>query len=354
MNVVIIGAGPAGMISGLMLAEQGIQPLILEKQPVIQSTACAEGCDFMSLSKLSFDTIPYVENNTVGARIIFPGNNYLTTHIPGVVLNRTAWLKGMANSFCQQGGKLRLNARVVTITDNAVQLGNGERIPFEVLIGADGPFSVLRKYMGIPQKLICGVQYKLEHDSSDKFLHFYFDKRFSSHYSWVFPKQSTLNVGLAGKFCQLDSFVEHLKLNDCSIVKREAGAIPVSGVPRNIIKGRMALIGDAASMTNAISGGGLGPIIYAGHMLAKNITNLAAYQQEIHRHPLANPAIVRGEKVLASITNPELEKIGSLFNCMDLRNVRRRDLARILKYPHLISKFIRLGRSVQLTLRWGW
>jgi len=342
------------MITGLMLAERGIQSLILEKQPVIQSTACAEGCDFLSLSKLTFDTTPYVENNTIGARIIFPGNNYVTAHSPGVVLNRTAWLKGMADSLRQQGGKLRFNARVEAITDNAVKLDTGERIPFDVLVGADGPFSVLRKHMGIPQKLICGSQYKLEHDLRDNYLRFYFDKRFSFHYSWVFPKRSTLNVGLAGKFCQLDSFLEHLELNDCSIIKKEAGAIPVSGVPRNIVKGRMALIGDAASMTNALSGGGLGPITYAAHILAKNITNLAAYQREVHQHPFANPAIARGKKVIESSTNTELEKMGSLFNGMDLHNVRRIDMARILKYPLLISKFLLLERSVQFTLRWGW
>ena len=107
-------------------------------------------------------------------------------------------------------------------------------------------------------------------------------------------------------------------------------------------------------MTNSLSGGGLGPILYAAQLLAKNITNLVAYERLVRRHPIANPAIIRGKKVLESITNAQLEKMGSLFNGMDLRNVRRRDMARILKYPLLIPKFLLLGRSVQFALRWGW
>jgi len=45
IKVVIVGAGPAGLITGLNLMETGIYPLILEKQPNIKSTACGEACD---------------------------------------------------------------------------------------------------------------------------------------------------------------------------------------------------------------------------------------------------------------------------------------------------------------------
>ncbi|HDS59734.1 MAG TPA: NAD(P)/FAD-dependent oxidoreductase [Thermoplasmatales archaeon] len=354
MKAVIVGGGPAGLITGLLLAQRSHRPLILEQQPSIQSTACAEGCDRASLEHLPFDVEPYVQNETAGAHIVFPGNNFFTVHIPGVVLDRTAWLRGLAAALERQGGTIRLNARVQRIREREVELDGGERVPFDVLVGADGPFSVVRKHLGFPVELICGVQYKLDGEAGDRYLRFYFDKRFSSHYAWVFPKRDSLNVGLAGKFSQLDAFLEHLDLNHCPRLERQAGGIPVSGVPPTIVKGRVALIGDAASMTNALSGGGLGPIIYAARMLADNIHRLRDYQRQVHRHPLAHADIVRGKNVLVSMSDRDLQKMGSLFNGMDLGQVRRRDMAGILRYPLLIRKFVVLGRGVQLTMRWGW
>lgn len=42
MKVVIVGAGPAGLISALNLMQEGIRPVILEKQSAIRSIACGQ------------------------------------------------------------------------------------------------------------------------------------------------------------------------------------------------------------------------------------------------------------------------------------------------------------------------
>ena len=53
--IYIVGAGPAGLITGLFLIDIGYDVKIFEKNREIRSTACGEGCDEKSLKKLPFD-----------------------------------------------------------------------------------------------------------------------------------------------------------------------------------------------------------------------------------------------------------------------------------------------------------
>ena len=361
MKVVIAGGGPAGLITGLRLLEEGSTPLILEKGAEITSTACAEGCDSSSLEKIPFDSSPYISKEVEGADFIFPGGYLFSSSRKGVVLDRERWLKGMAAEFEKRGGEVRTNAHVKAVDmgedekkGNKVILENGEKIAYDVLIGADGPASAVGRSMGISYEVLAGVQYKIEHDTADmNRMKFYFDKRFSSHYAWVFPKKNVLNVGLAGKFSQLDDFVNFLGFNG-KVVKKEAGAIPVAGIPEKIVAGSIALIGDAASMTNPLSGGGLVPIILASEILCRNIYNLAAYEREIKKHPMFHGVILKAKNVLIRASNAELEKMGKMVDGKVFEETRYSDLLGVIRYPALLPKMIVLGRGVTLAMRWGW
>lgn len=355
MEVVIVGGGPAGVITGLNLLERGISPLILEKGPEIVSTTCAEGCNLTSLKKIPFDFSPYISKEVKGVKFIFPSDNCFSCNIAGVVLDRDRWLKGMAAAFRKRGGDLRTHAHVSAIHKKFVVLRNGEKIEYETLVGADGSFSLVGKSMGIKQEMICGVQYKIKCDTSGMdHLHFYFDKRFSFIYSWVFPKKNSVNIGLTGKFTQLDTFLEYRGFKKKDILKKEAGALPVSGIPRKIVGDDRALIGDAASMTNPLSSGGLSPIIYASALLSEHINDLERYEREIKSHPMASPLFLKAKNKLVHLTNHELTAIGKLFDGKTLEKINFFDFLALVRHPFLISKTLRIGKGVSLAMKWGW
>ncbi|MEA2054784.1 MAG: hypothetical protein U9O96_06760 [Candidatus Thermoplasmatota archaeon] len=119
-----------------------------------------------------------------------------------------------------------------------------------------------------------------------------------------------MNIGLAGKFRQLNDFLDFLGLKR-DIVKKEAGAIPISGIPKKIVEGNMALIGDAASMTNPLSGGGISPIIYVSAILSKNIYDLEKYEKDIKNHPMFCAVVSKAKDVLVNAKNSELSNRNS-------------------------------------------
>lgn len=358
MKVVIVGAGPAGLITALNLLEVGLKPLILEKEPEIRSTACGEAVGLQWLSELPFDSNPYIAKRVKGAKLIFPGDNLDLVAKECAVLNRTEWLKGMAEELKQRGGKIRLSSEVVAVASNRLKLENGETIGYDTLIGADGPKSRLARHLGMSYDFIVASQYKISGDTSGMdYLEFYFDKRFSFGYAWIFPKEGTINVGLGGDFTHLDAFLQYKGLDRQRITKKEAGIIPASGISGKLVAGNIALIGDAAAMPNPSGSSGLAPIIQASQILKRNINRLEDYQREVKNHPMATPFLQKGALIMKNFTNQDLANIGKLFSGLKEGQGHAPYITRVIKHPALLPKLRKLWtvyKAGKMAMDYGW
>lgn len=357
MRVVIVGAGPAGLISALNLIQDGISPVILEKQSAIRSTACGEACGLQSLNEIPFNSNQYIRKEVEGAKLIYADGTYSYLNKSSVTLDRTNWLKGMAQEVEARGGQIRLNSEVAAVGEHSIQLKNGERIDYGILIGADGPNSRIARHLGIKHQSIIASQYKLACDTSDMdYLEFYIDKRFSPSYSWIFPKDGVINVGVEGDFTQLDAFLRHKGLNGYKIIKREAGIIPASGIQK-LVQHNIALIGDAAAMPNPFSGNGLTPIIYASQMLARHIRNLEDYESEVKKHPIAAPVLLKTRRVLLELTDKDVANLLSFLMESHRGKVKSPSVVRIIKYPSLMLKLkalISTYQALRISRNYGW
>ena len=347
--IYIIGAGPAGLATGLFLLEEGYDVTIFEKEEKIKSTACGEACDLESLKILPFDSTPYFEREINKIKFIF-NDKYFYANVKGVVLNRQKWLEGMAEEFIKRGGKIRFSTKVMKVDDRYIYTKN-EKIDYGTCIGADGPLSVARKYVNGSCKIEVGSEYEMEYKMNENSLNFYLSRKYSHHYAWIFPKRNTINVGLIGNFSMLDKFINNIGIKG-KIISKKAGIIPY-GIDK-IVRGSVALIGDAACMTNPFSLGGIAPAIYAAKILSKNIVNLQRYEEGIKNHEIANPILMKGKRAIEKLKEEEIAKVFEKVDKMEIGEIEYKKFLGLAFHPITAMKFYHIGEAMLHSLKWGW
>jgi len=333
------------------LIDRGYDVKIFEKNREIRSTACGEGCDEKSLKKLPFDYEEAIAKKVKGIKMFF-GKWFFYVDVDGIVLNRQKWLEKMAHEFLKRGGEIEFSKKVEK-NDNKYIYINGEKEKYEICIGADGPFSVIKEYFGNTYNYMIGCQYEIEYDTENMdYLEFYTDRKFSHYYAWIFPKEKSINVGLIGKFSMLDKFLRYKNIKG-KIIKKTGGAIPVGSVQR-IADKKVALIGDAACLTNPFSLGGLSPIIYAAEILARNINDLEKYEKEIKKHPILNPVLIKGMETIFKTEEKEMEMFYKKINGKELKEIKFWDLFHLLWHPSTLLKMYKIYKAFCHSLKWGW
>ncbi len=348
-KIAIIGAGPAGIISGIYLTRAGHDVTIFEKNKEVISTPCGEGISHRTIEKLQqdtgFDSTPYFSKKVKGLKNVFPGNRTSYIYKQGYVLNRQAWIEGLQKYFEKCGGKIEFGK---DIRDFA------EFRNYDYIIGADGPNSYVRRFIGGTVDIISGSQYKIELDWENKdFVEFYWDKDVSQFYAWNFPKSEYHNVGTIGNFNHLDNFIKKYRMNG-KIIKKEAYPIPFNG--KKIQYKNIALIGDAAGMANPFSKGGLAPIVYASHILTTCINQdlLNKYEQYIRSHAAFSPQYQKVCNAITQMTQDKLSAIGMVVHGKELLNMPITAYLMVLKYPHIIPEVITLYRGFKKGIEYGW
>lgn len=154
----------------------------------------------------------------------------------------------------------------------------------------------------------------------------------------------------------MDAFIRHKGLGGYKIIKKEAGIIPTSGIQK-LVRHKIALIGDSASMVNPFSGAGLTPIVYAAQMLARNIRNLENYEREVKKHPIAATVLSKARRMLLELADKDLVNLLSFLTEPQRGKLKYPWVVRILKYPSLILELKALivaYRAVRISKNYGY
>lgn len=319
-SVCIVGGGGAGMITALTLQERvpGLSVTVMEREPEAYTTLCAEGISERTLDRFTaFDARPHCAQAFAGARWWFPGDVEVLVNERCFTIERASWIPAMAKAFKDRGGTFRGGEKVYP--EDVEELRDG----FDVVVGADGPGSNVRDAIGGEATTRLGVQVRLQATWEGDRLEFYTHKAFSPEYAWVFPKGDILNVGILGEqdgedFERIEAFREWIGLTDGKVVKREAYPIAFHG--SKVAEGNVALVGDAAGLTNPLTKGGMAAIIHSAELLAKAVNEARgsgldgdaaarAYGERVRDHPVADPIYQEALDVMLSWSNDDFERV---------------------------------------------
>ncbi|MFH1978122.1 MAG: NAD(P)/FAD-dependent oxidoreductase [Candidatus Aenigmatarchaeota archaeon] len=339
-DIKIIGAGPGGLITGLKLLEAGFEPTIIEKQEGIHTTLCGEGLSADTLSRVPFrDWSEYAPQKFDKATFLFPGGYSAYVNKECYTMDRVSWFSAMAKEFEKRGGTLELGRKIDNVKD----------LEYDLLIGADGPLSVVARHVGNKMQHIPGVQCRIKHDYEFDGMEFHLDKRYSEEYAWIFAKGDVFNVGVLGSMKQLDAFMKDKGLDDGELVDRLGYNVPFFGT--KIQEGNIILTGDAAGITNPLTKGGMAAIVNVADIIVKCLKEekINEYQQRVFSHPVMAPEYKLALKYFMELDNKKLEMAGKMINGKDLGNLDKRTrlklgLAAAIIAPHKLKVLMKATR----------
>ena len=327
-DVLVIGLGPAGSRAAEAAAKAGLGVVALEKRPEAGTPVqCAEFVP--SMIERDVPKVGDVTEQTIARMLTFVEDDEkprVTPEFRGRMIDRAEFDRMLAENAAKAGADCRYGVKVLKVdADGTVHVSGGKSFKAKVLIGADGPRSRVGAAIGsINRDLVetrqVTVPLILPHDATDIFL----SADYRGGYGWLFPKGAVANVGLG---ISVDGVLHEMStrrglkamlmllLSQLATQRRigtngwalTGGAIPVGGRLKSI--GRLGdtavfLAGDAAGLTNPVTGAGIASAVQSGTMAGRAAADL-----------------LRGR---ASALDDYEEELGDIFDAALNRALRRR------------------------------
>ena len=320
VQVAVVGAGPAGSTAAEVAAVFGAEVTLIEQKSEIGSPVQCGGFlpeadelrELMPHAHLpvTLEDIPSrcILHRTRLQRIFSPSGKGKEFSVAGRIVDRRAFDLHLANRAACAGAHVLPATRVDLATGTMHLAGRfRRRLKPQVIIGADGPNSMVSRIMGNPvQEMGICLEYEMANVEIDaEAAEMYFSMRFApGGYAWIIPLgQNSANVGVGVRPSYLgsqklpdllDRFVkEHpvaaKKLCGGEVLAVMHGLVPAGGSQEMIQKDNMLLAGDAAGHVMATSGGGI-PLAMVAGRIAGEVANghlkgemeLQEYQSRIH------------------------------------------------------------------------
>lgn len=313
-DVAIVGAGPIGSTLAYELAKENINVCIIEKKKVIGLPLQCAG--IINKRVLDINPIPneFILNKAKGA-FLHSKNHSLTVskeEDQALIIDRVAFDQYLFKRAIQEGVDSYLSSKVISIDDLSGEVefqrdSKIETIRSKVIVGADGPLSVVSSAIGNDSDYYCASQYLVKADAIDEmsFVDLYAYGGLFPGFIWVIPVyEGMFRIGLFSTYDYrkqaeiLDDFLKNdFKYGKCEVIEKYKGKIPIYNKENRLYKNRALVIGDAASQVKPTTGGGLLIGFEAVKIAKKSIIAALASNNGLNSERF----VENGEKVLQNV-----------------------------------------------------
>ncbi len=316
----VIGAGPAGAYSAYLLAKSGYDVDIYEEHNSIGSPVQCTGIVTSAITEILAVKSDLIVNRINRVKVIAPNNNSIDIKlkIPDLVLDRARFDQALAQQAVDAGAGLFTNHRLTGMEGKKLQFTASGKTRFvehnKVIIGADGPLSVVGRNLGSSiRDFFIGSQAVVEDEFEKDCVEIFLLKQ---GFGWILPEDDRrARVGVFGykhAAAKLDEILKAHLPNSKTLVK-QGGLIPVYNPRLNTYKDGVYLVGDAAGMVKATTGGGIVQALTAAVQLEKSIRTRQNYES-LWKQKLSKPLLLHlaARKMLDRFNDAQLNQLVDL------------------------------------------
>ena len=374
-DVLVIGAGPAGSTAAKHAALGGAQVIVIDKKSEIGSPKrCAEGVSKDGLKKLGIEpSSRWVTREATGVRMVSPNGTAVNltedkVKLPeaGYILERKIFDKHMAMDAARAGARImvktlatgmrREDDQVVVTAEN---MGQELEIKAKIVIAADGPESRVGRWAGLrtalaPKNMESCAQFEMVgvQMAEPDCIEFHFGSVAPGGYAWIFPKGDDIaNVGLGILTTRTDKtayqhLLEFVESNpatqNAQPVELNVGGDPVGGLLKKKVADNVLVTGDAASMVNPLTGGGIISGMLGGRIAGQVAAQAMADGDYSHKNlkvyeKLCDDELgesfkkyLKAKEYLLSLSDGELDEIADVFKDSDFETINTAEMVKKL------------------------
>ncbi|MFI5274231.1 MAG: FAD-dependent monooxygenase [Ktedonobacterales bacterium] len=311
-DVVVVGASFAGLAFATAAATRGLRVLVVERDAEIGQVVRTTGVLFSDVFDVMDIPSRFLMNAVRQIRLRAPQHEPITIASQAFrfyMADVAGMLRWMADDAREKGAEIRCAAPFVAAERDAsgwmrvtlgapATQGNGHAsrapqatVEARLLIGADGARSRVAEALDLDRntRFLAGAEWLVEgvEIARDTFL-LVMDQQFAPGYCmWLAPHGDIAALGVAGQprayspttslQAAQTAFAGLAELGSARVVERKAGVIPVGGrlrrVYRDDARGHALLLGDAAGLCGAATGGGIYPALVTAKLAAHATAN---------------------------------------------------------------------------------
>lgn len=290
LDVLIVGAGTAGLMLARELGKSGCKTLVLDRKKDLLSFSFSTLGSFIDLDR--FGLTDYVVAQKMESAVLYSRHFKRTIKGNGYILDKSKLHEELIASIDSEYVRFETGVHVKKIVKDTkgniteVLDKKGKSYTAKIIVDASGTVGVISKQVGLlPKSMLLGtgVEYNVKYKGNPNEGHLFVGKQYQGGYGWIFPLQNNRAILGFGTFDnQVAKELKH-RLNDIlelpliqSLVEKdnetvEGGSLPITPVLEEFVQQNLVCVGDSVSQVNPIVGEGYKFIFEAAVMASKSI-----------------------------------------------------------------------------------